>query len=170
MQAIFLFDLYSDNPTTECVCGQYIELEKWHYKETYSTFSSLCTLQHIASVIAYATPSLPAFIWFDADKTEFIWWKSLITFAVFWNFGQEMIYQVYEGFQKVMFGSNLQIPGYIADDLTNTTPGYGFMTDSWNKKIVNRYAIYNMIMANPILWQQFVIRVDPNSIPLLNLG
>jgi len=94
----------------------------------------------------------------------------LITFAAFWNFGQEIICQVYEGFQKVMFGSNLQIPGYIADDLTNTTPGYGFMTDSWNKKIVNRYAIYNIIMADPILWQQFVIRVGPNSIPLLNLG
>jgi len=90
----------------------------------------MCTLQHITSVIAYATPFLPAFIWFDADKMEFIWWESLITFAAFWNFGQEMMCQVYEEFQKVMFGSNLQIPGYIADDLTNTTSGYGFMTDS----------------------------------------
>jgi len=170
MQAIFLFDLYSDDPTAECVRGRHTELEKWHYKGIYSTFSSLCTLQHIASVIAYATPSLPAFIWFDADKMEFIWWGSLITFAAFWNFGQEMMYRVYEGFQKVIFGSNLQIPGYIADDLTNTTPRYRFMTDSGNKKIVNKCAIYDMIMADPVLWQQFVIRVGPNGISLLNLG
>ena len=78
--------------------------------------------------------------------------------------------QVYEEFQKVMFGSNLQIPGYIVDDLTNTTSGYGFMTDSWNKKIVNKCAIYDMIIADPVLQQQFVIRVGPNGISLLNLG
>jgi len=30
-------------------------------------------------------------IWFNADKMEFIWWRSLITFAAFWNFGQEMM-------------------------------------------------------------------------------
>ena len=170
MRAVFLFDLYSDDPTAECVRGRHTELEKWHYEGTYSTFSSLCTLQHIASVIAYATPSLPAFIWFDADKTEFIWRGSLITLAAFRNFGRELMRRVYEGFQKVMFGSNLQIPGYIADDLTNTTPGYGFMTDSRNEKIVNRRAMYDMIMADPVLRQQFVIGVGPNGIPLLNLG
>jgi len=69
-----------------------------------------------------------------------------------------------------MFSSNLQIPRYIADDLTNTTPGYGFMTDLQNKKIMNRCAMYDMIMANPVLRQQFVIGVGPNGIPLLNLG
>jgi len=69
-----------------------------------------------------------------------------------------------------MFSSNLQIPGYIANDLINTTPGYGFMTDSRNKKIVNKCAIYDMIMADPVLRQQFVIRVGPNGISLLNLG
>jgi len=52
-----------------------------------------------------------------------------------------------------MFSSNLQIPGYIADDLTNTIPGYEFMTDSQNEKIVNRCAMYDMIMANPVLQQ-----------------
>jgi len=30
--------------------------------------------------------------------------------------------------------------------------------------------MYDMIMANPVLRQQFVIRVGPNGIPLLNLG
>jgi len=91
MRAVFLFDLYSNDPTAKCVCRRHTELEKWHYEGTYSTFSSLCTLQHITSVIAYAIPSLPAFIWFDADKTELIWQGSLITLAAFWNFGWELM-------------------------------------------------------------------------------
>ena len=170
MRAVFLFNLYLDDPTPEIVRERHLDLEQWHYEGTYSTFSSLCTLQRAASAIAFATPSLPAFIWFDPDKTEFIWRGSLVTVGAFRAFGQELMRRVYEGFKKVTFGFNFQIAGYIADDLSNTTPGYGFMTDSRNKKLHQRRTLYDAIMANPILRQQFLIAVSPDGVPVLNLG
>lgn len=64
----------------------------------------------------------------------------------------------------------MQIAGYIADDLTNTSPGYGFMMDFRNRKLYDRRAFFDTIMGNSVLHQQFVIAMGPDGVPLLNLG
>lgn len=91
IRAVFLFDLYADAPDPEVVHERHTILQKWHCEGTYSPFSSLCSLQTLASAIAFATPSFPAFIWFDSDNTEFIWRGSWITLSAFCSIGQELM-------------------------------------------------------------------------------
>jgi len=170
MRAIFLYHLYMEYDELDAIWEQHMDLQKWLQEGSYSTFNSLCSLQALASMIAYATPMLPAFIWYDPDKTEFIWWGWLITITAFWNMGQELMQGVYKWFAKVMMGIKIQIAGYVADNLTNNSPGYGFMSDSRNKKIYNRRTFFNIIMADKTLRKEFVLGVSADGAPVLNLG
>ena len=170
MRAVFLYHLYMEYDEPDVIQERHADLQKWLQEGSYSTFNSLCSLQALASAIAYATPTLPAFIWYDPDKTKFIWRGWLITITAFWNMGQELMRGVYERFGKVLMGVKIQIAGYVADDLTNDSPGYGFMSDSRNKKIYNRRAFFDIIMADETLRKEFVLGVSADGAPVLNLG
>jgi len=59
--------------------------------------------------------------------------------------------------------------GHIADDLSNTSPGYSFVSDYWNYKFHNGKLFLTLIMNTSILWDEFVIAIAVNETPLLNL-
>jgi len=170
LRSVFLSNIYSDRPRPATARERHALLEKWHYEKGYSPFSNMCSLQHLATSIALSTPTFPAFIWYNIIRSAFIWRGSLITLSSFRKLGQFLMQEVYDRFKKVLLGTDLQIFGYIADDLTNTSPGYGFMSDSRNKKLYDRKTFLNMIMASPKLREDFVIALGSNGTPLLNLA
>jgi len=104
MQTIFLVSLHMGNMETTIVCERHHNLERWHYEGNDFTFHSLCLLQHLASKIAFSTPSFPAFIWYDNENMEFIWHSSFITVHIFYSLVQELMHSVYEQFEKITFG------------------------------------------------------------------
>ena len=72
IRSVFLFRVHIDQENTGTLHDRYQALERWHHKGEESTFHELCMLQHIASSITYTTPSLPTFIWYNEQRTEFI--------------------------------------------------------------------------------------------------
>ena len=72
IRSVFLFRVHIDQENTGTLHDRYQALERWHNKGEESTFHELCMLQHIASSITYTTPSLPTFIWYNEQRTEFI--------------------------------------------------------------------------------------------------
>jgi len=89
---------------------------------------------------------------------------------MFQSFGQELMQSVYKRFEKVTFGIWRQIQGYVADDLSNSTPRYGFVSDCRNEEYYNKCHLLNLIMDKPHLKDEFVIALAPDGVPLLNLS
>ena len=170
MQTIFLVTLHMGDVETAIVRERHHDLEKWHYEGNDSTFHSLCLLQHLASNITLSTPSFPAFMWYDDENMEFLWHGSFITVHMFSSLVQELMHSVYKQFEKITFGEWRQICSYVADDLTNTTPGYGFVSDFRNDSHYNYHYLMDLIMDKPHLRNEFVTALVPDGVPLFNLG
>jgi len=171
MRTIFLFDLHFYDTGPVDVRERYMMSEGWHCQGRPSTFDTLYSLQHLASSIAYQTPSLPAFTWYNDQRTEFVWHGAKITLSMFREMGQELMQLTYEAFfDKVFLGIDWSVSGYLADDLSNTSPGYSFVTDARNSKYYDRTAFMREIMETPHLREEFVIAVTPQGTPLLNLA
>jgi len=80
-------------------------------------------------------------------KTQsFLWQGNLIIVQMFWSLVQELMYSVYEQFEKITFDKWKQIQGYIANDLANTIPGYGFVSNLRNDGHYNQHYLMDLIM------------------------
>ena len=143
MWTIFLVSLHMGDMETAIVRERHHDLERWHYEGNNSTFYSLCSLQHLASKIGFSTPSFPAFIWYDNEN---IWHSSFIMVHMFCSLVQELMHSVYEYFEKITFGEWRQIWGYITNDLTNMTSGYGFVSDFRNNRHYNCHYLLDLIL------------------------
>jgi len=95
MQIMFLMSLHMGNVETAIVRKRHYNLERWHYEGNDSTFHSLYSLKHLASKIAFFTPSFLAFIWYDNENMEFIWYSSFITVHMFRSLVQKLMHSVY---------------------------------------------------------------------------
>ena len=128
-------------------------------------------LQHIAFSIAYTTPLLPAFIWYNEQCTEFIWHGSKITLFMFREMGQILLRWMHDKFiQDILLGNPWKITSYIADDLSNTKSGYSFVSDPHNYKFYNQKSFLTLVMDSPRLQNEFVIVIAEDGTPLMNLG
>jgi len=171
MQTIFLFDLHFYDTGPVDVCERYMMSEGWHCQGRPSMFDALYSLQHLASSIAYQTPSLPAFIWYNDQWTEFVWHGAKIMLSMFHEMGQELMQLTYKAFfDKVFLRIDWSVSGYLADDLSNTSPGYSFVTNAQNSKYYDRTAFMRGIMETSHLREEFVIALTPEGTPLLNLA
>ena len=59
--------------------------------------------------------------------------------------------------------------GHIANDLSNTKPGYSFVSNSRNYKFYNWKSFLTLVMDSPRLQDEFVITIVEDSTPLINL-
>jgi len=101
---------------------------------------------------------------------EFLWHGSFIMVHMFCSLVQELIHSVYKQFEKITFSEWRQICGYVADDLTNMTPRYGFVSDFRNDRHYNRRYLMDLIIDKPHLRNEFVTALVPDGVPLFNLG
>jgi len=66
-------------------------------------FDTLYSLQHLASSIAYQTPLLPAFTWYNDQWTKFVWHGAKIMLSMFHEMGQELMQLTYKAFFDKVF-------------------------------------------------------------------
>jgi len=171
IRSMFLFHIHIDQEKTGTLCECYQTLECWYYEGEESTFHELYMLQYIAFSIAYTTPSLPAFIWYNEQYTKFIWHGSKIILFMLREMGQILLQWMHNKFiQDILLGNPCKITGHIADDLSNTKPGYSFVSDPRNHKFYNRNSFITLVIDSPRLQDEFVIAIAEDGTPLMNLG
>ncbi|PPR03044.1 hypothetical protein CVT26_004570, partial [Gymnopilus dilepis] len=112
----------------------------WLAEKTESTFNALRTLQHLASSIAFCTMSPPRIYWTDRRDFTSMLYKgdpvSLEKIQCMLRDSEKMLTKLWE--HDLLFSIDLSVSYHmIKDDLSDSTPGYGFVTDRRNSCFSN---------------------------------
>jgi len=146
---VFLFCINVGQDGTGTLHKWYQALERWHYEGEESTFQKLSMLQYITFSIAYTTPTLSTFIWYE----------SKITLAMLREIGQILLKWTHQSFIKnVLLSYIWKMMGHITDNLSNTSSGYSFVSDHQNHKFHNCKSFLTLIIDTPTLQDDFIIR------------
>ena len=168
LRAVFLFNFHF-NSASACVRERHSAIKTWLDSDQDSTFQSVCSLQQLASSVAYTQMSLPQVYWNNAENSEFTWDGSKISLELFQEFSQDLLRRVQKIFmEKVFLGVKWRISGHISDSLTNTRPGYSFMNDPRNDQQIDRRAFLNAIMDSPNLRDEFFTGLSADGTPIFN--
>jgi len=149
------------------------ELSRWYIEKFESTFNSLRTLQHRATAIAYATPSLPRLWWVDPDTFHTMMYEgNKIIFddvSKVFNKMEDDLISTWE--QHILLGLKLRVDyDELYDDISNTTVGYSFLNHSQNQCFTNRDRLVTAIINDPELSKQFLCdQIGPDGAVLWNV-
>ncbi|KAF8909042.1 hypothetical protein CPB84DRAFT_1843383 [Gymnopilus junonius] len=135
------------------------EWEPWLQEKVESTFNSLRTLQHLASSIAFGTMSPPRIYWthcktfcsmlYKGDPVSFDCIQAML------SDNEKMLKDVWE--QELLFSLDLSVQyESIKDDLSNITPGYGFVTDHHNSCFSDSNLLLSSILNISQLKDRFI--------------
>ncbi|KAJ3556024.1 hypothetical protein NP233_g12072 [Leucocoprinus birnbaumii] len=147
---------------------RYAELAPWHDESQESTFTSLASLTHYASSIAYDSFKPPSFIWFDDERSEFIWDGSRVKVNDMKEMAMEVKRKMYDIWrEKILCGLDIKISyDYIADSLTNTEPLYGFVDDPRNRHICDPDVLLKALLSDPRTEREFVTGYKSDGEPV----
>ncbi|KAG6819291.1 hypothetical protein H0H93_013337 [Arthromyces matolae] len=147
-------------------------LSFWFVEKNNTTFNSLRSLQHRASSLAYSTISLPKVWWTDSRSYQVLAYEgNSITFSgvkdMFTVIEQDVI-DLWE--RKVLMNLSLHLPyTSLVDDLSNTTVGYSFISDSRNPFMADKDQLMRAVLNDPNLHDRFVSAYDSNGKPVWNI-
>ncbi|KAJ3562154.1 hypothetical protein NP233_g9754 [Leucocoprinus birnbaumii] len=147
---------------------RYAELAPWHDESQESTFTSLASLTHYASSIAYDSFKPPSFIWYDDERLEFIWDGSRVKVDDMKEMAMEVKRKMYKVWkEEILCGLDIKISyDYIADSLTNTEPLYGFVDDPRNQHICGPDVLLKALLSDPRTEGEFVTGYKSNGEPV----
>ncbi|KAG2003829.1 hypothetical protein CC2G_004402 [Coprinopsis cinerea AmutBmut pab1-1] len=128
-------------------------------EDKFTTFSSLMSLQHYASAIAFQTTSFPRIVWpqrAKQDWLEMIYEGHPISIANIKTMLQSMEERAADIWaNKVMLGSGLNVTyNTLVDKLTSTKAGYSFLEDNQFPGHFNDFGKY--VLSHPTLRKRFV--------------
>ena len=84
--------------------------------------------------------------------------------------GQTLSWWIHNKFiQNILPGNPQKITDHIADDISNTKPGYSFVNNLWNYKLYNQKSFLTLVIDSPRLQDKFVIAIAEYGTPLMNL-
>lgn len=138
------------------------ELQHWFKEKVISPFNTLCTLQHYATHITLGTMAMPKIWWTDRQS----WTKLLYEGQEVDIRGVRDLMQALEldairlWEEDVLMGlpiPNLQLEN-LAEDLTNTSLGYGPLSDPRNAHLTaaHRRLLLDSICKSPIHRERFL--------------
>ncbi|KAF8126882.1 hypothetical protein K438DRAFT_1790273 [Mycena galopus ATCC 62051] len=127
-----------------------------------TTFGTLMTLQHYASALAYKSMSAPQIWWLDSEH-----WSSLKYLGdtvsmsnlreIAGGIEKEML-EIWE--KKILLGTGLYVQyDDLADDLTNKTTGYSFLSDERNPFAQHKHTLATRIFQDPELRKKFTVQI-----------
>ena len=164
MRLVFLRSMHNSDLGLEDACRalQYFFVEK---NET--TFNTLRSLQHLASNFAYTALGHPKIVWLDritylqllfkGDKVDFQRFPAML------GAQEEEMVRIWE--EELMLGKGLSVKsGLIHDDLSETKPGYSFVSDGRNTIFKSKTLLLDAIMGDPTLRERFVEFENPYDI------
>jgi hypothetical protein len=141
--------------------SQCYTLQKWFTEKHDSTFNSLRSLQHQATALVKSELGRQRVVWTDRRSyREMRFEGNAISFDKFSEMADHMHQDAIELFEnRLLLGTRLRIStDGIVDDLSNTQVGYSFLTDRRNSTLANTDKLINIILDNPRLSEQFVLR------------
>jgi hypothetical protein len=134
-------------------------LQQWFSEKTNCPFAHIRSLQHRASSIAYQTTSLPQLWWTDPDNwTELVFKGDRIHLdglrGMFQVQGQTIV-DIWE--KKILMGLVKTRVSYnsLADDLTNNSMGYSFLTDKRNISLQDPDLLGKAFLSDPSISATF---------------
>ncbi|KAF8871107.1 hypothetical protein CPB84DRAFT_1855201 [Gymnopilus junonius] len=135
------------------------EWEPWLQEKVESTFNLLCTLQYFASSIAFGTMGPPRIYWTDCKTFYSMLYKgdpvSFDCIQAMLSDNEKMLKDVWE--QELLFSLDLSVQyESIKDDLSNITPGYGFVTDHRNSCFSDSNLLLSSILNISQLKDHFI--------------
>ncbi|KAG6877334.1 hypothetical protein C0993_008522 [Termitomyces sp. T159_Od127] len=174
MRFVFMIEIHrrkslDQNSTHEKHCE---DLCSWFTEKFDSTFNSLRSLQHRASTVAQSTMSLPTVWWLDRENYRTMAYKgNRIEFDDIKKLFVRLEAEIIELFEKkILCGLSLHVTYQsIADDLSNPTVGYSFISDSRNPSFTNKDLLMRAILDSPALSSRFVASHAVDASPIWNI-
>ncbi|KXN84688.1 ATP-dependent DNA helicase tlh2 [Leucoagaricus sp. SymC.cos] len=174
MHCIFLYRLHHPlrSQKDADIRARFCQLERWKDENKESTWSELYTLQHLASSFVRTTPSFPLYMWMDDNCTKCLWQGHEITLQGLRTMACELLWYAHKLFtEDVMLGLNICLDyTRIKDDLSNTSPHYGFVKDERNSHLYVRNRLLAEIFRNKALHKEFVTAWKSDGTPIMNLA
>ena len=127
-----------------------------------TTFNSLMSLQHYATALSYNTMSLPKIWWLDRENwQEMMYQGRKISIDQIGEMFEKMDVRIIDLWENsVMLGLGMHVNySELADDLTNTKPGYSFLDDPDNPFLALKDDFVVRIFNDPALFERFTIEV-----------
>ncbi|KAF7778931.1 hypothetical protein Agabi119p4_3276 [Agaricus bisporus var. burnettii] len=148
-------------------------LQSMYTEKTDSTFNSIRSLQHLATSFALSSVSLPTSFWLDSTYTQLIFKGDRISIAQIQAMGRDMILSTFQFMHHHVFWSKdvfLEYE-YIADDLTEQTPGYNIFQDRRNSFLLQRKrTLLQALLDDPTLCDRYILGFQPTTgQPIWNL-
>ncbi|KAJ3564789.1 hypothetical protein NP233_g8061 [Leucocoprinus birnbaumii] len=171
MSTIFLHRTHSPLGVGSTVRERFEYLSPWKEEGKESTWSELCSLQHLASTYAYLQPSFPRYIWLDDKCTTCLWQGNEITLEGLRIMAREIQRVQYKVFtEEVLLGVHVRLDyTQIHDDFTDTTPDYGIDRHSKNRDLHKSDFLMQAINRDPDLRKEFIMGCDDKGHVIWNL-
>jgi hypothetical protein len=128
-----------------------------------STFTTICNWQHVASSIVYSERALPRLIWKDRiGWSELVYQGEHIRLSEFQKMFHSMEKDMVTLFESLSLGQQHRVDiGSLKEDLSQTSPGYSFLTDPRNHALraLNTH-LMDAIIRTPTLLNRFTVVLD----------
>lgn len=149
------------------------KLSRWLTESHSSTFSSLRSLQHVASSIAYSTMGLPKIWWPESGSFDKMLYKgNNVELSDICKALAQMEVDMAQLWEKnILMGLKLRIDyEHLVDNLSNVDVGYSLFSDDRNpcfKNAANLLA--SAIMQDPTLKNRFIKGTTNDGKPIWNV-
>lgn len=136
-------------------------LSTWFTERRESTFNSVQSLQHYASSRAHGTVLPPMLFWLDPESERRMAYQGDVieldsVISMFAALGEEMV-TLWEN--EVSLGLHTQLVirpmTDVADDLSNRSVGYSFLTDERNTYHREKATVLSFVLSDPSLTNRF---------------
>jgi hypothetical protein len=141
-----------------------VELSQWYVEHKHTPFSSIRSLQHLATSLAYSTPSMPKCWWTDKSYQALRIAGKKIAIDDMKEMCQNLEKQMVNAWDDdVLMGLDINAPHTdLADDLGSKEVGYSMISDPRNPLGEYKDSLLTGIMTTPHLFKKFV-HVDYNN-------
>jgi hypothetical protein len=134
-------------------------LSLWFTDKQHTPFGSLSSLQHYLSGVSYSTPTMPNTWWVDKVNYQVLRYKGhkieMSSYRQMLHSMQDKMLNIWE--KDVCLGLNLRVEyEELADNFSNSTPGYSFISDPRNPFQQSPSVLLDAIMQTPHLRDKFI--------------
>lgn len=145
-----------------------MSITKYLAEENYTNFAHVAQLSHFVDKLAANIVRMPRFVWQDLAGETLSFDGHPVSVAAYRQMYQKLLQKTKNIlFEEVLLG--LEIPdmlpesGHIYDDLSNTEPGYSFITDTRNKFFQHQKFLLNAMIHPETSVNRFILQSHSNS-------
>lgn len=160
MRYVFGLAIHRSGKSLTTACDDWCP---WFTEGKESTFNSIQSAQHLATALTMSTPGLPSTVFLS--DTVMMFRGSRIDFndvrKMFAAQGEELVKQWEQHVSLGLYDTlTIPQPETVADDFTNKSNGYSYLSDPRNPYRHERTTLLRAVLADPYLRKRFTNGVD----------